>query len=879
MTIDDGVMPISLKEEMEGSYLDYAMSVIVSRALPDVRDGLKPVHRRILYSMIECGCDYNKPFRKSARIVGDVIGKYHPHGDAAVYDAMVRMAQVFAMREVMIDGQGNFGSIDGDPPAAMRYTEARLSKIAHTLMEDLYSDTVDFQTNYDESLEEPCLLPARFPNFLVNGANGIAVGMATNVPPHNLGEVVDACVILLDNPDASIEDILPVLRGPDFPTGGLIIGRAGILNAFRTGRGSIMIRAKTKVESFKKEREAIIVTELPFQVNKAKLVEKIADLVNEKVVEGISDLRDESDREGVRIVIELKKDANPDVVLNQLYRNCQLQVSFGVSMLALHNGRPKLMNLLDVLKAFLEFRSEVVVRRVRYELAKARDRAHILIGLSIAVANIDTVIAIIKSSDSPATAKAELMRMAWPAEDIEPLIRLVDDPNSIYSEGKCFLTDIQAQAILDLKLHRLTGLERTKLSDELAALSDKINDLLAILASKARVIEIIRNELLEVKENFASPRLTDFIENAEELNDEDFIQREDMVVTVSNSGYIKRVPLNSYRAQKRGGKGKTGMTTKDEDFVHDVFIANTHTTMLFFSTAGIVYMTKVYKLPLATPQSRGKALVNLLSIQDSEALSTVLALPEDESTWENYDVIFATSCGTIRRNKLSDFSYINSKGKIAMKLEEGDRLIAVMLCREDQDVLISTRYGKCVRFPVSDVRVFNSRSSMGVRAIKLLGDDEVISMAILNNAPFTVEEREEYLRYSNWLRRSGEEMISDQSMTPPEKYEEMRAVEQFFLTVTENGFAKRTSSFEYRTSSRAIQGVRNMEINSKNGNVVSVFPVEEEDDIMLVTDGGKLIRCPVKDIRICGRVTQGVILFRVGKGEKVTSAARLADNG
>ncbi len=879
MTIDDGVMPISLKEEMEGSYLDYAMSVIVSRALPDVRDGLKPVHRRILYSMIECGCDYNKPFRKSARIVGDVIGKYHPHGDAAVYDAMVRMAQVFAMREVMIDGQGNFGSIDGDPPAAMRYTEARLSKIAHTLMEDLYSDTVDFQTNYDESLEEPCLLPARFPNFLVNGANGIAVGMATNVPPHNLGEVVDACVILLDNPDASIEDILPVLRGPDFPTGGLIIGRAGILNAFRTGRGSIMIRAKTKVESFKKEREAIIVTELPFQVNKAKLVEKIADLVNEKVVEGISDLRDESDREGVRIVIELKKDANPDVVLNQLYRNCQLQVSFGVNMLALHNGRPKLMNLLDVLKAFLEFRSEVVVRRVRYELAKARDRAHILIGLSIAVANIDTVIAIIKSSDSPATAKAELMRMAWPAEDIEPLIRLVDDPNSIYSEGKCFLTDIQAQAILDLKLHRLTGLERTKLSDELAALSDKINDLLAILASKARVIEIIRNELLEVKENFASPRLTDFIENAEELNDEDFIQREDMVVTVSNSGYIKRVPLNSYRAQKRGGKGKTGMTTKDEDFVHDVFIANTHTTMLFFSTAGIVYMTKVYKLPLATPQSRGKALVNLLSIQDSEALSTVLALPEDESTWENYDVIFATSCGTIRRNKLSDFSYINSKGKIAMKLEEGDRLIAVMLCREDQDVLISTRYGKCVRFPVSDVRVFNSRSSMGVRAIKLLGDDEVISMAILNNAPFTVEEREEYLRYSNWLRRSGEEMISDQSMTPPEKYEEMRAVEQFFLTVTENGFAKRTSSFEYRTSSRAIQGVRNMEINSKNGNVVSVFPVEEEDDIMLVTDGGKLIRCPVKDIRICGRVTQGVILFRVGKGEKVTSAARLADNG
>ena len=879
MTIDDGVMPISLKEEMEGSYLDYAMSVIVSRALPDVRDGLKPVHRRILYSMIECGCDYNKPFRKSARIVGDVIGKYHPHGDAAVYDAIVRMAQVVAMREVMIDGQGNFGSIDGDPPAAMRYTEARLSKIAHTLMEDLYSDTVDFQTNYDESLEEPCLLPARFPNFLVNGANGIAVGMATNVPPHNLGEVVDACVILLDNPDASIEDILPVLRGPDFPTGGLIIGRAGILNAFRTGRGSIMIRAKTKVESFKKEREAIIVTELPFQVNKAKLVEKIADLVNEKVVEGISDLRDESDREGVRIVIELKKDANPDVVLNQLYRNCQLQVSFGVSMLALHNGRPKLMNLLDVLKAFLEFRSEVVVRRVRYELAKARDRAHILIGLSIAVANIDTVIAIIKSSDSPATAKAELMRMAWPAEDIEPLIRLVDDPNSIYSEGKCFLTDIQAQAILDLKLHRLTGLERTKLSDELAALSDKINDLLAILASKARVIEIIRNELLEVKENFASPRLTDFIENAEELNDEDFIQREDMVVTVSNSGYIKRVPLNSYRAQKRGGKGKTGMTTKDEDFVHDVFIANTHTTMLFFSTAGIVYMTKVYKLPLATPQSRGKALVNLLSIQDSEALSTVLALPEDESTWENYDVIFATSCGTIRRNKLSDFSYINSKGKIAMKLEEGDRLIAVMLCREDQDVLISTRYGKCVRFPVSDVRVFNSRSSMGVRAIKLLGDDEVISMAILNNAPFTVEEREEYLRYSNWLRRSGEEMISDQSMTPPEKYEEMRAVEQFFLTVTENGFAKRTSSFEYRTSSRAIQGVRNMEINSKNGNVVSVFPVEEEDDIMLVTDGGKLIRCPVKDIRICGRVTQGVILFRVGKGEKVTSAARLADNG
>jgi DNA gyrase subunit A len=868
---------VSLEEEMQKSYLDYAMSVIVSRALPDVRDGLKPVHRRIIYSMVESGYDYNKPFRKSARIVGDVIGKYHPHGNDAIYEAMVRMAQPFSMREMLVNGQGNFGSIDGDPAAAMRYTEARLAKIAHTLTEDLYSDTVDFQPNYDESLQEPKLLPARFPNLLVNGAGGIAVGMATNIPTHNLAEVVDACVMLIDSPDATLENLVPVVQGPDFPTGGIIIGRGGILAAFKTGRGSIMMRARTKFETIRKDRQAIIITEVPYQVNKAKLLEKIASLVNEKVIDGISDLRDESDRDGIRMVIELKKDANGDVVLNQLFRHTVLQTSFGVNMLALHNGRPKLMNLMEVLKAFIEFREEVVVRRTRFDLNKARDRAHILIGLAIAVANIDEVIRIIRSSDDPASAKKTLLKIDWNAEDVEPLIRLVDDPASVYANGKCRLTDPQAQAILDLRLHRLTGLERTKISDELSLLSKKINELLSILGSKEKVYQIIRQELVKIKEEFANPRRTSIEDTELDLEDEDFIQKEDMVVTISNSGYVKRVPLSTYRAQKRGGKGRTGMTTKEEDFVHDLFVANTHTPVLFFSTIGIVYQMKVYKIPLSTPQSRGKALINVLPIKNDESLSTVMALPSDESSWESYDIVFATSHGTVRRNKLSDFINIKPSGKIAMKLENGEKLISVAICRENMDILISSKFGKCVRFPVSGIRVYNSRASTGVRAMKLLGDDEVISMSILNNGTSTAEEREEYIRYSNWLRRSSEEIIQDQIMEPPAKYDEMREVEQMLITITEKGMAKRTSSFEYRTSARGVQGVKNIDMSSRTGNVVAVFPVCENDEVMLMTNSGKLIRCPVDDIRVTGRPTQGVILFRVENDEKVVSAIRLPD--
>lgn len=871
-----GVVPIPIDQEMRTAYLDYAMSVIVARALPDVRDGLKPVHRRIVYCMTESGFEYGKPFRKSARITGNVTGQYHPHGDVAVYETMVRMAQPFSMRECLVQGQGNFGSMDGDSPAAQRYTEARLAKIAMALTEDLDCDTVDFQPNYDESLLEPKLLPARFPNLLVNGANGIAVGMATNVPTHNLGEVIDACVALIDNPDTTVEEILEIMPGPDFPTGGIILGRGGIVSGYKTGRGSITIRAKTHVEEIRKDRQAIIVTEIPYQVNKAKMIEKIAAYVNEKIIEGISDLRDESDREGVRVVIELKKDANSDVVLNQLFRNSQMQITFGINMLALHNGRPKLFNLLEVLRIFIEFREEVVVRRTRFKLNKARDKAHILIGLAMAVANIDEVIRVIKSSKDPGEAKVALMSMTWDAGEIEPLINLVNDPHSICVDGKCKLTETQTQAILDLKLQKLTGLERTKISDELAALGEQIKDFLDILTSPERVLKIVREELIKVKEDFANPRRTAIEDAGNDLEDEDFIQKEDMVVTISNTGYIKRVPLSTYRAQKRGGKGRTGMETKEEDFVHDLFVANTHTPVLFFSTIGIAYKMKVYKIPLSGPKSRGKALVNLLPIKENEALSTVLALP-DESEWNDYDIIFATSKGTIRRNKLSDFANVKASGKIAMKFEGEEKLVSVALCKNGMDVMLASKMGKCVRFPVSKLRVFNSRNSTGVRAMKLIPGDEVISMTVLNNGSITMEEREEYIRYSNWLRRSKEEMVVDQIMTPPARYEEMKKIEQMIMTVTEKGLAKRTSSFEYRTTGRGGQGVKNIDMSTKTGEVVAVFPVNETDEVMLVTDAGKLIRCPVDNIRITGRSAQGVILFRVERREKVVSAVRLID--
>lgn len=872
------IMPVSLGDEMRSSYLDYAMSVIVSRALPDVRDGLKPVHRRIIYTMSEEGFDYGKPFKKSARIVGAVLGKYHPHGDGAVYEAMVRLAQPFSMEVPLVEGHGNFGSMDGDPPAASRYTEARLAKVAEALTTDLHSDTVDFQPNYDGSLLEPSLLPARFPNLLVNGTSGIAVGMATNIPTHNLGEVIDACVMIVDNPEVSLEEIMTVLPGPDFPTGGEIIGRSGILKAFQTGRGAVILRAKTKIEEVRKDRYAIVATEVPYQVNKAKLIERIAQLVNEKIIEGISDLRDESDRDGVRVVIELKRDANADVVLNQLFKNTQMQISFAVNMLALLNGRPGLMNLMEVLHAFIDFRYNVVVRRTRFELNKTRDRAHVLIGLAIAVAHIDEVISIIKESPDPTTAKVRLLAVDWPADDIEPLVRLVDDPHSVCIDGRCRLTDIQAQAILDLKLHRLTGLERTKISNDLSTLAEQIKEYLSILGSKDKVYQIVRKELLEVKEKYATQRLTSISDAIQDLDDEDLIQKEDMVVTVSHSGYIKRVPLSTYRAQRRGGKGKTGMTTKEEDFVHDMFVANTHTPVLFFSTSGMVYQMKVYKLPLASPQSKGKALINLFPTKQGESMSTVLALPEDSESWSSYDIVFATSHGTIRKNRLEDFLNIRASGKIAMKMDNGEKLIGVALCKNDQDILISSRLGKCVRFPVNELRVFNSHNSVGVRAIKLRESDEVISLAILNNGAFSVEERDDYVHYANWLRRSKDEILVDQQLDPPARYEEMKAMEQMLLTITEYGFAKRTSSFEYRTCGRGAQGVKNIEISDKNGAVVAVFPINDEDDIMLVTDTGKLIRCPVNDIRVTGRAAQGVILFRLNKDEKVVSAVRLIDN-
>ncbi len=870
---------VSLEEELKQSYLDYAMSVIVARALPDVRDGLKPVHRRILYGMKEVGCDYNKPVKKSARIVGDVMGKYHPHGDSAIYDSMVRMAQEFSMREILVDGQGNFGSIDGDSAAAMRYTEARLSKLASSMLDDIEKDTVEFQPNYDESLQEPALLPAKFPNLLVNGSGGIAVGMATNIPPHNLSDAIDACIAYINNPDVDIDELIRVIKGPDFPTGGIILGRAGIISAYRTGRGSLIVRSKSHFEEIRKDRQAIVITEIPYQVNKSKLIERIAEIVNEKIIEGISDLRDESNREGIRIVIELKKDAIPDVVLNQLYKYTQVQTSFSVNMLALINGRPKLMGLQEVIGHFVTFRKEVVVRRTRFELKKARNQAHILIGLAIAISSIDEVINLIKTSSDAGDAKRKLMEKYWDVQNVESLIRLVDDGGNVIENGKCRLTEIQAQAILDLKLQRLTGLERDKIADEISALIDKIKDLLSILGSKERIFGIVKDELIAIKSEFGTERRTEIVEAGPDIDIEDLIQKEDMVITVSNTGYIKRVPLTSYRAQKRGGKGKTGMTTKDEDFVSDLFVANTHTPVLFFSTSGIAYQMKVYKLPLATPQSKGKAMVNLLPLDAGESIATVLPLPEDPSLWENLDIVFATSHGTIRRNKLSDFLNIRTNGKIAMKLDDGERLISVDVCNDNNDILISSKMGKCVKFPLEQLRVFASRNSTGVRAIKLVGDDEVVSMAVLRGSNRSQEEREAYIRYLNSTRRSKDELdINIQTnIEKPEFFEEMQLDDQLLLTVTAKGYGKRTSVYEYRTTARGVQGVKNIEMNSKNGEVVSVFPVKENDEIMLVTDSGKLIRCSVDDIRITGRATQGVILFRLDKGEKVVSAARLPE--
>ncbi|MEZ5836597.1 MAG: DNA gyrase subunit A [Geminicoccaceae bacterium] len=870
---------VPIVDEMKRSYLDYAMSVIVSRALPDVRDGLKPVQRRILYAMRANGYDIGKPHRKSALIVGDVMGKYHPHGDSAIYDAMVRLAQDFSMRLVLIDGQGNFGSMDNDPPAAMRYTEARLARPAAALLDDIDKDTVDWRPNYDESIEEPTVLPAQFPNLLANGAGGIAVGMATNIPPHNLGELIDACVTMIEKPDMDVVELMEIIQGPDFPTGGIILGRAGIHQAYSTGRGSIIVRGKAGIEEIRKDRQAIIVTEVPYQVNKARMVERIAEVVREKRVEGIADLRDESDRHGVRVVVEIKRDADADVVLNQLYKFTPLQTSFGINMVALNGGRPMVMNLAEVLQAFLEFREQVILRRTAFDLAKARDRAHVLVGLAVAVANIDEIIALIRAAPDPATARANLLARVWPAENILPLLRLVEPAKDGEEDASTYqLSETQAQAILDLRLHRLTGLEREKITDELTEIAKKIEELLLILNDRGRLLEVMREELLSVKERFADPRRTFIDTDAEiDIDIEDLIPREDMVVTVTMKGYIKRVPLSTYRAQRRGGKGRAGMKTHEDDFVSRMFVANTHTPVLFFSSLGRVYKLKVYKLPLGNPQARGKAMINLFPhLSEGETITAILPLPEDEETWGELSAFFATASGKVRRNALSDFTRVPVNGKIAMGLDDADRLIAVDVCDDDHDVLLAMAGGKAIRFPVSSVRVFKSRSSEGVRGVDLAAGDEVISMSIIDHVEATSEERDDYCRVSGAMRRGDSDVPALQAIDRS-RFEEMRSREQILLTITINGYGKRSSAFEYRVTNRGGQGIINIETSERNGMVAATFPVDDGDQVMLTTDKGKMIRIPVGGIRVAGRNTQGVTLFHTDADEHIVSAARLTE--
>ncbi len=891
---DGDIKSISITEEMRHSYVNYAMSVIISRALPDVRDGLKPVHRRILYAMHQMGNDWNKPYRKSAGVVGEVMGKYHPHGDQAIYDALVRMAQEFSMRVPLIDGQGNFGSIDNDPPAAMRYTEVRLEKVSHTLLEDLGRDTVDFRNNYDDSITEPTVLPASFPNLLVNGAGGIAVGMATNIPPHNLGEVIDATIALIDDPHLDTTALMEIVPGPDFPTGSIILGRSGIRSAYATGRGSVIMRGQAHIETIRKDREAIVITEIPFQVNKAAMQEKMAELVRDKRIEGIADIRDESDRDGIRVVIELKRDAVGDVVLNQLYRFTPLQTNFGVNMVALNGGRPEVMNFKDVLTSFIAFRETVVSRRTKFLLNKARDRAHVLVGLATAVANIDEVIQLIRTAPDPQTARERLMERSWPARDIEALIQLIADPrHTMSAEGTYKLSEEQARAILDLRLQRLTALGRDEISDELEKLAAEIRDYLDILGSRARIQTIIKDELKAVRDEFATPRKTEIAEGGPDLEDEDLIQREDMVVTVSHAGYIKRVALSEYRAQHRGGKGRSGMATREEDFVTKLFVANTHTPVLFFSSRGIVYKMKVWRLPLAAPQARGKALINLLPLEEGERITTIMPLPEDETSWKELDVMFATTGGTVRRNKLSDFTDVRRSGIIAMKLLEGEGILSVETCTEADDVMLTTAQGQCIRFPVPEVRVFAGRNSVGVRGIALEDGDTAISMAILRHFDANTDERAAYLKMSRAVRGEGEAEEKPEEgegegeaetsgELSQERYAEMSAAEQLILTVSENGYGKRTSSFEYRITRRGGKGIVAMAVNNRNGNLVSSFPVDDEDQIMLVTNGGKTIRMPVggdKPIRIVSRGSQGVILFDTEEDEKVVSVEHIPSNG
>ncbi|HXC74132.1 MAG TPA: DNA gyrase subunit A [Sphingomicrobium sp.] len=881
-----GIAPISIVDEMKTSYLDYAMSVIVSRALPDVRDGLKPVHRRILFACQEAGYVAGRPYRKSSRIVGDVMGKYHPHGDAAIYDALSRMTQSWSMRVPLIDGQGNFGSMDPDPPAAMRYTEARLGKVANFLLGDIDKDTVTFQPNYDASEREPQVLPARFPNLLVNGAGGIAVGMATNIPPHNLGEVLAACRAFIEDPAITSEGLMEHVKGPDFPTGGFILGQSGIRSAYTTGRGSIMMRSRHTVEEGRGDRRSIVLTEIPYQVGKSGLVEKIAEAAKDKRIEGVADIRDESNRQGVRIVIDLKRDATPDVVLNQLWRHTPAQSSFPANMLAIRSGRPETLTLRDFIESFIRFREEVITRRSKFELLKARERAHILLGLVVAVTNLDEVVKLIRGSASPAVAREKLLERDWPMDEIRSYIALVEAVEPLKAERTYRLSEAQVRAILELRLHRLTALGRDEIGNELAELAANIGELLEILANRARLYAVMQQEFDEVESEFATPRLAELAPAADGIEDEDLIEREDMVVTVTMGGYIKRTPLSVFREQKRGGKGRAGMATKEEDAVTNLFVTSTHNPVLFFSNLGRVYRLKVWRLPEGGPNTKGRPMVNLLPLAEGETVSTVVALPEDEAEWGGLHILFATAHGTVRRNSMAAFTNIPSAGKIAMRFgmaevdedseEQGDptdRLIGVELLTEGDDVLIATRNGKAIRFMATDVREFQSRTSTGVRGIRLLAGDEVISMSILHRIGTTQEEREAYLRCPPWREREDVECT-----LPADRFAELAENEQFILTVTENGYGKRSSAYEYRRTNRGGQGITNIDTSERNGCVIASFPVRQGEQLMLVTDQGKVIRTTVGDIRIMGRNTQGVTIFRVAEDEHVVSVAKIDES-
>ncbi len=877
---------ISIEQEMKTSYLDYAMSVIVSRAIPDLRDGLKPVHRRILYAMQESGNTHDKAYRKSARPVGDVMGKYHPHGDGAIYDALVRMAQDFSMSLPLLDGQGNFGSMDGDAPAAMRYTEVRMDKPAAYLLADIDKETVDFQPNYDGKDMEPTVLPARFPNMLVNGAGGIAVGMATNIPPHNLGEVIDATLALIENPDLGVAELMEFIPAPDFPTGAIILGRSGARKAYHEGRGSVIIRARTRIEEIRKDRPAIIVSEIPYQVNKATLIERIAELAREKRVEGIAHVQDESDRQGVRVVIELKRDATPDVVLNQLFRFTPLQTSFGCNMLALNGGRPEQLDLRRFLTAFVAFREEVVARRTAFELRRARERAHVLCGLAVAVSNVDEVVATIRSSADPAEARERLMTRAWPAAEIAPYIALIDDPSHrVAADGTYRLSEIQARAILDLRLQRLTALGVKEVTDELEELAGKIKDFLDILRSRSRIMEIISEELREVRTLFAVPRRSEIVDWDADLDDEDLIEREEMAVTVTAGGYIKRTPLSEYRAQRRGGKGTQGMSTKDEDFVTTLFVANTHTHLLFFTTGGMVYKLKTWRLPLGGRNARGKAIVNILPIPPGSSIAAIMPVDVPEEDWSSLNIMFATSDGDVRRNALDDFTNVMRNGKIAMKLPDGVRLINARICSETDDVMLTTQAGKAIRFAVPDVRVFKGRESTGVRGIRLAPGDEVVSMAVIRHFDATSEERAAYLKMRRAVAGAPEEEADDEEEAVADvslgqaRYVEMSEAEDLLLTITENGAGKLSSSHDYPLRGRGGQGVMAMDKAMRGGRLVALFPVQQDDQIMLATDAGQSIRCPVADISFRSRSAGGVRVFNTGGGERVVSVALVAENG